>query len=76
MFALTDHTWDGRSAYPFCAIANTPELRAECFLTAHRNLLDVLEQPPEPLVVQCQKYARENPECLETLRVARESAVP
>lgn len=66
VFALADHTWDGRYAYPFCA-AVTGELRLWCFREAHNHLRGLLEQPDQKLEADCGTYARASPACLSAL---------
>lgn len=71
VFALADHTWDGRYVYPFCAVFTTEPLRARCFEEAHAHLLGRLEQPRGELAGDCRTYAATTPECLSTLAAAR-----
>lgn len=70
VFALADHTWDGRYAYPFCAVFGSQELRAECFSAAHGHLQRLLEQPVEKLAADCRTYAGGRRECLAMLEAA------
>lgn len=66
VFALADHPWDGRYAYPFCA-AVTGELRLWCFREAQNHLHGLLEQPDQKLEADCRTYVRASPECLSAL---------
>lgn len=52
--ALTDHTWDARYAYPYCAAFGLTRDRQECFTESSKHLLIALEQPREKLLEACQ----------------------
>ncbi len=67
IYALADHTWDGRYAYPFCSALAAGDVRAQCFSLAHRHLSGSLEQPREKLEANCRQYASATPECLDRL---------
>lgn len=68
VFALADHTWDGRYAYPFCAALPTGgSLKADCFRAAHGHLRDALERPVAELAAGCQTFAPGEPACASAL---------
>lgn len=67
VYALADHTWDGRYAYPFCAAFTDGTVRAECFGAAQGHLRTSLEQPREKLAENCRAYASSTSECLGAL---------
>ncbi|TSC72864.1 MAG: hypothetical protein G01um101438_263 [Parcubacteria group bacterium Gr01-1014_38] len=68
VYALADHTWDGRYAYPFCAVVPSADVRAECFQQAHTHLLRSLEQPPETAQRGCLVLSDGKDVCLTTLQ--------
>lgn len=63
IYALADHTWDGRYAYPFCAALDDPAVRSQCFSLAHGHLRGSLEQPREKLASNCRQYVPDISEC-------------
>lgn len=71
VYALSDHTTDGRFAYPFCQVFADPALRAECFAAAHAHLLGLLERTPGQLDADCRSHVAGSPDCLTTLASAR-----
>lgn len=67
VYALADHTWDGRYAYPFCGAFADQGLRAECFTAAQGHLRGSLERSTDQLAADCRAHAASSPECLTTL---------
>ena len=68
VYALADHTWDGRYAYPFCAAFVPGGVRVECFTEAHRHLLRSLEQPGETARRGCEMLGEGRDACLTALQ--------
>lgn len=67
VYALADHTWDGRYAFPFCVAFADDALRQECFRTAQGHLAGSLEQPRAKLEQNCQQYVPGSAECTASL---------
>lgn len=68
VYALADHTWDGRYVYPFCAEFPPGDARAECFAEAHRHLLRALERSPEILQQGCEALKGGQDACFLSLQ--------
>lgn len=62
VYALADHTWDGRYAYPFCA-AFSRRFQDECFREAHNHLISALEQPADVLRQECASLTQGRERC-------------
>ena len=67
VYALADHTWDGRYANAFCASFAEAERQEECFGYAHQHLTVALEQPVEKVANGCRALASSPDVCLRVL---------
>lgn len=73
VFALADHTWDGRYAFPFCAAFGEDALSRECFTEAQRHLLYSLEQTREATERDCASLSSKRDACLQSMQTLASS---
>lgn len=62
-YALIDNTWDGRYAFPFCAVFGTAEDSSYCFATGANYLKTTYGKPAAELGADCSTYAPRSELC-------------
>ena len=68
VYALADHSWDGRFAYPFCTAFSEMARETECFREAHGHLINLLDQSRETAETGCRRLESPHTEqCLSVL---------
>ena len=73
VYALADHTWDGRYAFPFCAAFPDGALGHACFTEAQRHLLYSLEQTRAATEQGCAALGTGREACLQSLQTLASS---
>jgi hypothetical protein len=63
-FALSDNTWDGKYAFPFCESFKADEDKKYCYLTSRSHLKYSLLRPDELLDNDCRKFVSESKFCI------------